>query len=181
MTGTGTGSALTGTPTGLGVGAQAPDFSLADQHGETVTLKGILDSGRAALIVFYPFAFTGVCTGELTAMKQHHDELHTGAVETVGISCDSMYALRVFAEREQLNLPLLSDFWPHGQVARAYDVFSDDRGCAVRGSFLVGPDGRVAWQVVNRIPFARDVSEYVRQIAQLTPGDRGSSHPEISH
>lgn len=154
-------------PAGLGVHAAAPDFELADQHGESVSLQGILDSGRAALVVFLPFAFSGVCTGELQVMREQRDALRTDRVETVVISCDSIYALRVFAEREQMDFSLLSDYWPHGEVARAFGVFADDRGCALRGSFLVGTEGTIAWQVVNQIPFARDVGEYLRQIDAL--------------
>jgi mycoredoxin-dependent peroxiredoxin len=157
----------TDIPSGLDVHAVAPDFRLADQHGEDVSLRQILDSGRAALVVFLPFAFSGVCTGELQAMKEQQQALRNDRVETVVVSCDSMYSLRVFADREQLDFPLLSDYWPHGEVARAYGVFVEDRGCALRGSFLVGTDGAIAWQVVNQIPFARDVGEYVRQIAAL--------------
>lgn len=151
-------------PSGLAVHTVAPDFELADQHGESISLRGILDSGRAALLVFLPFAFSGVCTGELQAMREQRDALRTDRVETVVIACDSIYALRVFAEQEQIDYSLLSDFWPHGEVARAFEVFAEDRGCALRGSFLVGTDGTIAWQVVNQIPFARDVSEYLRQI-----------------
>lgn len=154
-------------PAGLDVHAVAPDFELADQHGESVSLQGILDSGRAALVVFLPFAFSGVCTGELQAMREQQDALRTDRVENVVVSCDSIYALRVFAEREQIDFPLLSDYWPHGELARAYGVFSEDRGCALRGSFLVGTDGAIAWQVVNQIPYARDVDEYMRQIDAL--------------
>jgi peroxiredoxin len=157
----------TATPTGLDVQAVAPDFELADQHGESVSLRGILDSGRAALIVFLPFAFSGVCTGELEAMREEQDGLRNERVETVVVSCDSIYALRVFAEREQIDYSLLSDYWPHGEVARAYGVFAEERGCALRGSFLVGTDGTIAWRVVNQIPFARDVGEYLRQIDAL--------------
>jgi peroxiredoxin len=157
----------TASPTGLSVDAVAPDFELADQHGESVSLRGILDSGRSALIVFLPYAFSGVCTGELEAMRQERDNLRNDRVETVVISCDSIYALRVFAEREQIDFPLLSDFWPHGEVARAYGVLAEDRGCALRGSFLVRTDGTIAWQVVNQIPYARDVAEYLRQIDAL--------------
>ena len=154
-------------PAGLDVHTTAPDFDLVDQHGESVSLRGILDSGRAALVVFLPFAFSGVCTGELQAMREQRDALRNERVETVVISCDSIYAQRVFADREQIDYSLLSDYWPHGEVARAYGVFNEDRGCALRGSFLVGTDGTIAWQVVNQIPFPRDVGEYLRQIEAL--------------
>ena len=154
-------------PSGLDVHAVAPDFELADQHGESVSLRGILDSGRAALIVFLPFAFSGVCTGELQSLNEQRDGLRNDRVETVLVSCDSIYSLRVFAEREQIDFSLLSDYWPHGEVARAYGVFAEDRGCALRGSFLVGTDGTIAWRVVNQIPYARDVGEYLRQIDAL--------------
>ncbi len=153
----------------LQVGDRAPDFSLTDQHGAPVVLSELLAAGRSVLLVFYPFAFTGVCTGELQVMTERIDELATEQNVVLTLSCDAMYSLRAFADQQSLPLQLLSDFWPHGEVAQAYGVFEPDRGCAVRGSFLVAADGTIAWRVVNEIPYARDVDAYVSAIADL-PG-----------
>lgn len=150
----------------LSVGDEAPDFELKDQHGQSVRLSD-LRGRKAALVVFYPWAFTGVCGGELHAMQADLASLATDDVELVTISTDSMYALRTFADREGFTFPLLSDFWPHGAVATAYGVLHDGIGVAMRGSFLVDRDGVVRWSVLNGIGDARDVEDYKRAIAAL--------------
>lgn len=148
------------------VGTPAPDFELPDRHGTPLRLSSL--RGRPVVLVFYPFAFTGVCTGELCALR---DELVPAVPEgtaVLAVSCDSMFSLRVFAEQEDLGFPLLSDFWPHGAVASAYDVFDAERGCAVRGTFVIDPGGVVRWSVVNAIPDARDVAGYRRALDLLS-------------
>jgi mycoredoxin-dependent peroxiredoxin len=151
----------------LAVGAPAPDFTLADQHGESVTLSESGALGRNVLLVFYPFAFTGTCTGELAAMRDRLGELRNESTDLIGVSCDPMFSLRVFAEQQQLEFPLLSDFWPHGAASSAFGVFEASRGCAIRGTFLIDPAGVVAWRVINGIPYARSVDDYVAAIAEL--------------
>ena len=150
----------------IAVGDQAPDFALTDQHGRTVRLAD-LRGRKAALVVFYPWAFSGVCGGELHAMQADLDELVSDEVELVTVSTDSMYTLRSFADQEGFTFPMLSDFWPHGEVARAYGVLNEDIGIALRGTFLVDRDGVVRWTVLNGIPDARDVADYKRAIAAL--------------
>jgi mycoredoxin-dependent peroxiredoxin len=150
----------------IAVGDQAPDFALKDQHGRTLRLAD-LRGRKAALVVFYPWAFSGVCGGELHAMQADLDDLVSDEVELVTVSTDSMYALRSFADQEGFTFPMLSDFWPHGEVARAYGVLHEDIGIALRGTFLVDCDGVVRWTVLNGIPDARDVEDYKRAIAAL--------------
>jgi len=150
----------------IAVGDEAPDFALKDQHGRTVRLAD-LRGRKAALVVFYPWAFSGVCGGELHAMQADLDNLVSDEVELVTVSTDSMYALRSFADQEGFTFPMLSDFWPHGEVARAYGVLHEDIGIALRGTFLVDRDGVVRWTVLNGIPDARDVEDYKRAIADL--------------
>jgi Peroxiredoxin len=151
----------------LALGAHAPDFTLSDQHGESVMLSESGALGRNVLLVFYPFAFTGTCTGELATMRDRLGELSNDTTDLIAVSCDSMFSLRVFAEKQQLEFPLASDFWPHGAVSSAFGVFEPSRGCAVRGTFLIDPSGTIAWRVINGIPYARDVDEYVAAIAEL--------------
>jgi peroxiredoxin len=87
----------------LEVGAPVPDFTLTDQHGESVTLSESGALGRNVLLVFYPFAFTGTCTGELAAMRDRLAELSNDTTDLVAVSCDSMFSLRVFAEQQHLE------------------------------------------------------------------------------
>ncbi|WP_031078348.1 peroxiredoxin [Streptomyces sp. NRRL WC-3742] len=148
------------------VGSQAPDFELNDQHGQSVRLADFRGR-KAVLLVFYPFAFTGVCTGELGEVQRELDGLQNEDVQVLGLSCDSQFGQRVFADREGLGFPLLADFWPHGAVARAYGVLDEERGCPLRGSFVIDRAGTVRWSVVNGLPDARDVREYLKALASL--------------
>ena len=142
----------------LPVGSTAPDFTLRDQHGQTVTLRSL--RGRLhALLVFYPHAFSSVCTNELARLRDTWPV--RSDVSVLGISCDPMFSLRAFDETEQLGLPLLSDFWPHGAVSAAYGVLDEERGCSRRSTFLIDPEGRITWSVHNAMPDARSVEEYL--------------------
>jgi peroxiredoxin len=146
------------------VGDGAPDFELKDHHGAPVRLSGL--RGRNVVLVFYPLAFSGVCTGELCEIR---DELPTlgDDVQVLAVSVDSMFALRAWADQEKYQFPLLSDFWPHGGTAQRYGVFDDERGVAKRGTFIIDTEGVVRWKVVNAIPDARDIGEYREALAAL--------------
>lgn len=148
------------------VGSQAPAFELKDNHGRTVTLSEFRGEKNVVLL-FYPFAFTGVCAGELCALRDELPRFENADTQLLAVSNDSIHTLRVFAEQEGLEYPLLSDFWPHGEVSRAYGVFDEDKGCAVRGTFIIDKEGVVRWSVVNGLPDARDLKEYVTALEAL--------------
>lgn len=154
------------TEAAVQVGAQAPDFTLKNQHGESVRLSDFRDRKHVVLL-FYPFAFTGVCTGELCALREDLPTYVNDDVQLLAVSNDSPFALRVFAEQEGLEYPLLSDFWPHGEVSRKYGVFDEEKGCALRGTFIIDRSGVVRWTVVNDLPEARDPEEYRKVLAEL--------------
>ncbi len=143
------------------VGTAAPEFELRDQHGASIRLTDF--RGRPVVVVFFPYAFTGVCTDEL---RELHDGFgHDEAI--LAVSCDSMYSLRAYGDTQGIGFHLLSDFWPHGAVARRYGVFDHERGCALRGTFVIDEFGVVRWSVVNAIPDARDVTEYQQVLDAL--------------
>jgi peroxiredoxin len=148
------------------VGQQAPDFTLRDQNNEEFTLSSFRGE-RAVLVVFYPLAFTGICTGELCVVRDDLASFQNDAVQVVSISVDSVYAHKIFAEREGYQFPLLSDFWPHGAVAQAYGVFNDKTGFANRGTFLVDRDGVVRFAEMNSPGEGRDADEWRRAIKAL--------------
>jgi peroxiredoxin (alkyl hydroperoxide reductase subunit C) len=150
----------------LETGSPAPDFALRDQHGRTVRL-GDFAGERAVALVFYPFAFSGICTGELCELRDNLGEFEDADVQLVGVSCDPVHAQRAWAEAEKYDFPLLSDFWPHGEVARAYGVFNETMGAAVRGTFLVDRDGVLRWSMVNGPGEARPLSAYGEALASL--------------
>ncbi|NUW30732.1 peroxiredoxin [Nonomuraea sp. SMC257] len=143
------------------VGAVAPDFELQDQHGTPVRLSGF--RGRKVVLVFYPLAFSGVCRSELAALR----DLDTDA-QVLTVSVDSLFTHRAWADQEGYGFPLLSDFWPHGQVARAYGVFDDAKGIARRGTFIIDGEGVIRWSVVNPAGTARDVAAYVKALADIS-------------
>ncbi|MDK1473971.1 peroxiredoxin [Streptomyces sp. 549] len=150
----------------VAVGDRAPDFELRSQHGEAVALSSYRDR-RNVVLLFYPYAFTGVCTGELTALRDQLPAFVNDEVQLLAVSTDSPFALRVFAEQEGLEFPLLSDFWPHGGTARAYGVLDERKGCALRGTFVIDKEGLVRWSVVHGMSDARDPHTYVQALKQL--------------
>ncbi|WP_028651568.1 peroxiredoxin [Nocardioides halotolerans] len=152
--------------TGLQLGGPAPDFTLRDQFGQDVTLSSYRDR-KAVVLVFYPFAFSGVCTGEMAGIRRRLADFLTFDSEVLAISCDPIYALRAFADADGLNFPLLSDFWPHGEVTRAYEVFDEQRGAPRRSSYVVDKEGLLRWAVHNPSSEGRDLEEHLRQLQAL--------------
>ena len=153
-------------PPGLSVGSPAPDFTLRDQFGQDVTLSSFRGS-KAVALVFYPYAFSGVCTGEMGGIRDRLEEFLTFDTEVLAISCDPVYALRTFADQDGLNFSLLSDFWPHGEVTRAYAVFDESRGCPMRSSYVIDKEGVVRWAVHNEGSEGRDLGEHLAQLEAL--------------
>jgi peroxiredoxin len=149
--------------TGLTLGAPAPDFTLRDQFGQDVTL-GSFRGSKAVLLLFYPFAFSGICTGEMSGIRDRLDEFMTFDTEVLGISCDPVYSLRAFADAEGLNFPLLSDYWPHGEVAKAYDVFDEAKGAPYRSSYVVDREGVLRWALHNANADGRDLDQHLEQL-----------------
>lgn len=151
------------TPT---VGEPAPDFTLENQNGEKTTLSS-LRGAKNVLVVFYPFAFSGICTGELCAIRDDIAGYQNDDVQVLAVSCDPKFSLRAWADAERYDFPLLSDFWPHGEVARRYGVLLEDFGMATRGSFLVDREGVLRWAVVNGPGQARDLGAYREALAAV--------------
>jgi mycoredoxin-dependent peroxiredoxin len=144
----------------------APDFELRDQHGTPVRLSSFRGT-RNVVLVFYPLAFSGVCSAELVALRDRFPEASRDDVELLTVSVDSTFALRTWSDQEKFGFAMLSDFWPHGAVARAYGVFDENFGAAVRGTFIIDKSGVVRWRVVNPVPQARDVTDYQNALAAL--------------
>jgi peroxiredoxin len=150
----------------IAVGTEAPDFELRDHNAQTHRLSSFRGD-KNVVLVFYPFAFTGVCTGEMCAIRDDVSSLHNDDTQVFAISCDTVASLRVFAEKEGLTYPLLSDFWPHGAVAKAYGVYNEPLGAADRGTFIIDKTGVVRWTVRNEIKDARDLADYQKALAEL--------------
>ncbi|MEI2730063.1 MAG: peroxiredoxin [Candidatus Nanopelagicales bacterium] len=148
------------------VGELAPDFELKNQFGETIKLSDFRGEKNVVLI-FYPKAFTGLCTAELCAIRDDKQDFVSDDVVTFGISCDSDAALKVFAEQENYDYDLLSDYWPHGGVARSFGAFLEDKGFATRATFVIDKDGVVRWKVINGPGDTRSNDDYREALAAL--------------
>jgi len=148
------------------VGSVAPDFELTNQHGQKVSLASFRDK-KNVVVLFYPFAFSGICTGELCALRDDLAAFQNDQVELLAISCDPMYSLKAFADAEKYEFSLLADFWPHGEVAKKYGVFQDERGFSTRGTFIIDKSGMIRWSVVNGPGEARNLSDYRSALANM--------------
>jgi len=150
----------------LTIGSPAPHFELSDQHGVNFS-SSALKGEKNLVVLFYPFAFTGTCTGELCEIRDDLNAFQNDDVQLVAISCDSKFSQRVFSEQQGYQFPVLADFWPHGAVAKSFDVFDETRGCAVRGTFVIDKEGILRWQIVNGIGDARNIGDYKTALAAL--------------
>ena len=150
----------------VAVGSVAPDFTLKNQFGEEVNLSDFRGK-KNVVLVFFPLAFTGICTGELCEIRDRVEVFQSEEVQVLGISCDSSATHKVFATAESLDYPLLSDFWPHGAVSELYGVFNESFGFAIRGTFIIDKEGVVRWAVVNGPGEARNPDDYQQALAEL--------------
>ncbi len=151
----------------IDVGSVAPDFTLKSQHGEDITLSSYRGDTNV-LLVFFPFAFSGICTGELGEIRDNAGVFEDDGVQVLAVSCDHFFANRAFADRDGYAFPILSDFWPHGDVAKAYGTFNDDAGVPNRGTYLIDREGIVRWMVQKGIGEPRDLAEYRAAVAELS-------------
>ncbi|HVK24799.1 MAG TPA: peroxiredoxin [Actinokineospora sp.] len=148
------------------VGQKAPDFTLNDYNKQPVKLSDF-EGSKNVLLVFYPFAFSGICTGELCQVR---DELATytdNDIQVIGVSVDTPFSLKAWADQQGYTFPLLSDFWPHGAVATQYGVFIEAAGLATRGTFLIDTEGVVRFAEVNAPGEARDQDAWKKAVAAL--------------
>jgi mycoredoxin-dependent peroxiredoxin len=145
------------------VGSEAPDFTLRDENGEEVTLSS--RRGHNVVLVFFPFAFSSMCTKELHTITGLGDRFGDAHAEVLGISIDSPYALKAFKRDEGLSARLLSDFEPKGAVAEQYGAYLGDLGFATRATFVIDKDGKVAHKQVNSPAEERDQEEVLAALA----------------
>lgn len=151
----------------LSIGDEAPDFELPNQDRDPVRLSSFRGD-KAVAVVFYPFSFTGVCEGELCELRDDVASYEAQDVQILAVACDSTAVLKQWAEQKGWTFPVLSDFWPHGEVARAYGVFDEALGCATRGTFLVDKEGKVADMFASEgLGTPREKSRYTDAVAKL--------------
>ncbi|TFC32244.1 peroxiredoxin [Cryobacterium sp. TMT2-18-3] len=147
---------------------QAPDFELFNQFGERVQLSEFRGKKSVAL-VFFPLAFSGICSGELCELRDNLSLFAANEVELLGISVDSRHALRAWGEQERYTFDLLADFWPHGAVAKEYGVFLEEKGFANRATFLIDPEGIIRASFITAPGEPRSLEAYRAAIGELQP------------
>jgi peroxiredoxin len=145
---------------------QAPDFELANQYGELIRLSEFRGK-RPVVLVFFPLAFSGICTGELCALRDNIAMFRTEGVELIGISVDSKHTLRAWAEQEGYDFNLLADFWPHGQVAKEYGVFLDVKGLSNRATFIIDTQGIIRASFITAPGEARSLAAFRAALEEL--------------
>ncbi|GHD39538.1 peroxiredoxin [Mycetocola manganoxydans] len=150
----------------LEIGAPAPEFTLPNQFGEDVDLRGFRGK-RSVALVFFPLAFSGRCTSELCELRDNLKLFADAGVELIGISVDSKFALRAWAEQEGYDFALLADFWPHGEVSSDYGVFLPENGFANRATFLIDIDGIVRARFITAPGEVRPLAAYRAALADL--------------
>jgi peroxiredoxin len=148
------------------IGDHAPDFELTNQYGETVKLSDFRGK-KPVVLVFYPLSFSGICTGELCAIRDNFAKFDKENVELLAISVDSKFVQKQFAEHEGYKFSVLADFWPHGAVAQAYGVFLEENGFSNRATFVINTDGELVAKFVTAPGQARSLDEYDRALASL--------------
>ncbi|WP_428985790.1 peroxiredoxin [Sinomonas terricola] len=151
-------------------GQEAPDFELPNQFGEPVRLSSL--RGKPVVVLFFPFAFSGICTSELCEIRDNWAPFADVDAHVLAVSVDSKFALRAFAEAEGYDFDLLADFWPHGEVARRFGVFDEGSGMALRGTFILDAEGIVRYSIVNPRGQARSLAEYREALAAVSAGVR---------
>ena len=145
-------------------GSSAPDFSLPDQDGNRVSLSDF--SGETVVLVFYPSDFSPVCTDQLSVYQEVLPQLEEQGAKLVGISVDGAFCHKAFRQHQGLTIPLLADFHPKGEVARAYGVWSEEYGVSGRALVMVGPEGTVEWSYLSpplEIPGANLIFDALEQ------------------
>ncbi|HEX2503286.1 MAG TPA: redoxin domain-containing protein [Miltoncostaeaceae bacterium] len=148
------------------VGQEAPDFTLKDTENRDVTLSSFRGD-KNVVLVFYPFAFSSVCTRQLTEIGEHEGRYAEGDAQVIGVSVDSRYAQRRFAEELGLrDAILLADFEPKGAVSRSYGVFLEELGFSGRATFVIDKAGVVRGVSLTDTPAEMpDEAEYFQALA----------------
>ena len=149
------------------IGDQAPDFELVNQFGENVKLSDFRGE-KNVVIVFYPLSFSGICTGELCELRDNFAAFQDASVELLAISVDSKFVQKLFAEQEKYEFNVLADFWPHGGVAKGYEVFLDEHGFATRATFVIDKQGILVSKFVTAPGQPRSLDEYNKALATLS-------------
>ncbi len=149
-------------------GTDAPDFTLKDQDGNDVSLSSFRGD-KAVALVFYPFSFSGICRGELCELHDDLSRYESADVQVLAVSCDSKQVQKAWADAEGYQFPVLSDHWPHGEVAKAYGAFNEQLGCANRVTVVIDADGKIVDRFdTPDLKTPRERARYEEALAKLS-------------
>jgi peroxiredoxin (alkyl hydroperoxide reductase subunit C) len=152
----------------LEVGQVAPDFEVRDTEGQPVKLSDFRGK-KNVLLLFYPFAFSRVCTTEFCQLRDENADLASDEnLEVIGISTDPLHSLKAWKEQERYPNRFVSDFWPHGAVSQAYDAFQEQIGMSLRHAFLIDKEGVVRLVQRNETREARNQDEWRAKLKELS-------------
>lgn len=145
----------------LKVGDTAPDFMLQNQHRVDVSLKSL--RGNRVLLSFHPLAWTPVCEIQMRTLEIKNEELKRLNIIALGVSVDSQPCKKEWADYLKIaRTDLLADFWPHGDVAKKYDIFIEKAGISGRANFLIDEEGKIIFIRIYEIPEIPDIEEIIR-------------------
>jgi peroxiredoxin len=150
----------------IAVGQTAPDFSLKDQHDKDVRLSDFAGK-KNVVLVFYPLDWSPVCTNEHACFVNDMKRFETLDAAVLGVSVDSAWSHKAYAEKMGIKYSLLADFNPRGGMADKYGVYLAEKGIAGRAIVIVGKDGKVAWVKNYDIPVVPDVAEVASALQQV--------------
>ena len=150
----------------LPVGTLAPDFTLRDQNQQPVTLSAYRGT-KNVLLVFFPLAFTGICQGELDRLRDHLPEFENDDSVALAVSVGPPPTHKIWSIESGFTFPVLSDFWPHGEVSQAYGVFNDDAGYSNRGTFVIDRSGVIRFAEMKQPGESRDQRLWTDALAAL--------------
>jgi peroxiredoxin len=147
-------------------GEAAPNFILKDQNGKEFRLSEL--RGKRVLLSFHPLAWTGVCAKQMQSLEDNADIFESLNTVPVGISVDSVPTKKAWAEKLGIKrVRLLSDFWPHGGVARQYGLFQQKDGISQRANVILDENGKVIFSRVYKLGQLPDIQEIIELLKAL--------------
>lgn len=150
----------------MNIGNPAPSFELVDQDKNTVSSDSL--KGSKSLIVFIPFPFTGICDSETCAIRDNLTQLNSMDANVVIISVHAVPVLKKWSDEHGFTFPVLSDYWPHGETAKAYGAFNETLGCANRYTFVLDAEGIVRDDInTEALGIHREFDSYTEALARI--------------
>ncbi len=145
------------------VGDKAKDFALKDQNGKKVVLSDF--EGNKVLLSFHPLAWTSVCAKQMSSLEKNYERLKNSDTVPLGISVDPVPSKKAWAENLGLEkLKILSDFWPHGEVAKKYGIFKEKEGFSERANIVINKNRKVEFFKVYEISEVPDIGEIINVV-----------------